>query len=143
MLSLQRSNAELGDYLEGRLFKCRLSVAANPESWVDLNSPTLFTGCWLCVDAELAIEQCTLRGVHRTCGLNNPCHRTYGRYHKWVGIPGRPPPMGSLLSQQQEPPKKLEDGVHNSYVLYVLNTGAAVYQLGNTSSHTITEVKQR
>ena len=32
-----------------------------------------YTGCWLCVDAELAIGQCRL-GVHGTCGLKNPWH---------------------------------------------------------------------
>ena len=32
------------------------------------------TGCWLCVDAELAIGQCRLGGFHETCGLNNPLH---------------------------------------------------------------------
>ena len=36
--------------------------------------------------------------MHGTCGLNNPWHRTCGRCHNWVGIPGRPPhviPRGS------------------------------------------------
>ena len=57
VLPLKSSNIEVSEYLDGRLsFKCCL----------------LFTGCWLCVDAELAIGQCRLE-VHGTCGLNNPC----------------------------------------------------------------------
>ena len=36
--------------------------------------------------------------MHRTCGLNNPWDRTFGRCHNWIGIPGIPPhvtPKGS------------------------------------------------
>ena len=42
--SLKSSNIELGLYLDGRLFKCCLSVAANPESRLDLISRVLY---WL------------------------------------------------------------------------------------------------
>ena len=41
---------------------------------LDLISRDLYTGCWLCVDAELAIGQCRLRVRARACGLNNPWH---------------------------------------------------------------------
>ena len=34
--SMESSNVELGLYLDGRLFKCCLSVAANPEGLLDL-----------------------------------------------------------------------------------------------------------
>ena len=54
---------------------------------------TSYTGCWLCVDAELAIGL----GVHGTCGLNNPWHHLR-KMSSWVGNPGRPPyviPRGS------------------------------------------------
>ena len=64
---------------------------------LDLISRVLFTGCWFCVDAELAIGQYRL-GVHGTCGLNKPWHRTCGRCHNRVGIPISPPfviPRGS------------------------------------------------
>ena len=47
----------------GDLFKCCLSVAANPESRLDLISRVLCTGCWLCVDAELAVGQCRPGGA--------------------------------------------------------------------------------
>ena len=50
--SLKSSNVELSQYLDGRLFECCLSAAANPENRLDL-----ITGCWLCVDAELVIGQ--------------------------------------------------------------------------------------
>ena len=83
--SLKSSNVELGWYLDERLSKYCLSVAANPQSRLDL------IGFWLCVDAELAIGHCRL-GVHGTCGA------TCGRCHNCVGIPGRPPyviPRGS------------------------------------------------
>ena len=53
-------------------------------------SRLLFTGCWLCVDAELAIGQCRL-GVHGTCGLMS----------SWVENPSRPP-MWPLMSQQDK-----------------------------------------
>ena len=41
---------------------------------------------------SLEIRQRSQQGVHGThCGLNNPWHRTCGRSHNWIGIPGRPP----------------------------------------------------
>ena len=55
-----------------------------------------YTGCWLCVDAELAIGQCRL-GVHGTCGLINSWHHKRKK-SSWVRNPGRPPyviPCGS------------------------------------------------
>ena len=61
-----------------------------------LISRVLFTGCWLSVDAELAIGQYRL-GVHRTCGLNDPWHHLW-KMPSRVGNPGRPPyviPRGS------------------------------------------------
>ena len=54
----------------------------------------------------LAIGQRRL-GAHGTCGLNNPWHRTCGRCHNWVGIPGRPPnviPCGSAGSEKRLSP---------------------------------------
>ena len=44
------------------------------------------------------------RCAHGTCGLNNPWHRTCGRCHNWVVIPGRPPyvtPSGSAGLKKQ------------------------------------------
>ena len=38
----------------------------------------------------------------RNLCLNNSWHRTCGRCHNWVGIPGRPPVMWSLVDQQDE-----------------------------------------
>ena len=55
---------------------------------LDDNSKS-YTGCWLCVDAELAIGQCRL-WVHGTCGLINPWHHLR-KMSSWVGNPGRPP----------------------------------------------------
>ena len=44
------------EYLDWRLFKCCLSVAANPKNWLDLISrPVLVV-----FDAELAIGPCRL-----------------------------------------------------------------------------------
>ena len=47
------------------------------------------TGCWLCIDAELAIGHCRM-GLHGTYGLNNPWRHLW-TMSSWVGIPGRPP----------------------------------------------------
>ena len=39
----------------GDCSSCCLSAATNPLSWLDL-----ITGCWLCIDVELAIGECRL-----------------------------------------------------------------------------------
>ena len=55
---LKSSNVELGSYLDGRLpFKCCLKSTRFDYPYVP------FPGCWLCVDAELAIGgQCSQLG---------------------------------------------------------------------------------
>ena len=65
------------------------SVAANPGSQLDWISYPSYTGCCLCVDAELTIGQHRL-GVHVACGLNNPWHHLR-TCHNWFGILNRPP----------------------------------------------------
>ena len=72
------------------------SVAADPQSRLDLISRPILVVCWLSVDSELAIGQYRL-GVHGTCGLINPWHHLR-KMSSWVGNPGRPPyviPRGS------------------------------------------------
>ena len=74
------------DHFHGRLSKFCLITAASPFYFTDfLVLPC--TGCCFCVNAELAIEQCRLDRVHRTCGLTNTYHRTYRRYQTGLEIP--------------------------------------------------------
>ena len=86
------------------------------QTLVLLFNTVLWTGCWLCVDAELAIGwQCRLR-VHGTCGLINPCHHLR-KISSWVGNPGRPPyviPRGSAGLKKQYRDDQMKTGIFAS-----------------------------
>ena len=82
--SLKSSSVKHDQYLE-RIFRSTVVsvlLLTLEVGWIWL--AVSYTGCWLCVNTELAIWQCRL-GVHRTCVvLNNPWHRTCFRCHHWV-----------------------------------------------------------
>ena len=71
--SMKSSNVELGQYLNGRLFKCSLStVIINLKVgyiWFDVLYWLLALSCY-----RVNIWRCWL-GVHGTCDVNYPWHR--------------------------------------------------------------------
>ena len=68
------------------------------KSRLDLISRVLFTGCWLCVDAELAIGQCRLGPLTEPV-VWSTLGTTCGRCQAGLEIP-EDLPMWSLVGQQ-------------------------------------------
>ena len=74
--SLKSSNVELSESWDGRLFKRRLSVAANPLSQLDFDLP-FYTACRLCI-GQCVRWECTEPVVFTTLGTK--CGRCQALY---------------------------------------------------------------